>query len=300
MSFLRSALAVVLVAAGPTGAYAKGNDAWRWTVSGGGVYQADASLDSGGDVAVGRYFASASAASQVAEDWRLGVSLGYGETRYEFSGTGGVAGLAPWDRVRELRIGGSVQHDAGNGWTLFGIPSVRFNAETGADLGDGATGGLLAGASYRFSDTLTIGPGFGVFSEIEDDVSWFPILIVDWQISERLSLETGRGFAASRGPGLQLRWRQSPQWQFAFGGRYEKQRFRLDDTGAAPGGVGEDRAIPVFALAEYAASRDVSLSLIAGAEVAGELRLEDSAGNGVAQSDVSTAAFFGATLRASF
>ena len=42
---------------------------------------------------------------------------------------------------------------------IFGIPSLRFNTESGVSLDEGVNGGLLAGASYRVSDSLRIGPG---------------------------------------------------------------------------------------------------------------------------------------------
>jgi len=32
--------------------------------------------------------------------------------------------------------------------------------------------GLLAAATYRVNDRLSIGPGFGVFSELEDETDW--------------------------------------------------------------------------------------------------------------------------------
>ena len=273
---------------------------WQWTLQAGAVHQMESSLDDGGDVGIDRFFAGAAGAQVYGGVWRIGASLGYGEDHYDFSGASGFGGLDPWGEIRELRVGVPVQYFANEDWTFYAIPSLRFNAETGASLGDGQSGGVIAGAAYRVSDRLSIGPGLGAFTEIEDDASFFPILLVDWTITDTLSLETGGGFAASRGAGLQLRWQYSPSWQFALGGRYEKTRFRLDDDGPAPDGVGQDEAVPLFALAEYSVTRDVKLSLIGGAEVGGEMRLEDKSGNRVAHSDLSTAAFFGATFQARF
>jgi hypothetical protein len=283
-------------AAQPTGAHGT----WRWTGQAGMLFQPESSLDTGGDMQVSRYFLEGGGATVTAGGWRLGVSLGYGEDDYEFSGNAGFGGLNPWGRVRDLRISAPVQYRLNDSWTVYGIPSLRFNAERGASLDDGRTAGVLAGAAYRISERLTIGPGLGVFSELEDSTGVFPLLIIDWKISDRLSLETGRGFAASRGPGLQLRWAYSTNWEFAFGGRYEKTRFRLDDRGVAPGGVGEDTAVPLFAVAEYAFSPDTKLSIFGGTEVNGSLRLEDSSGRRVNASDQSSAPFFGASLQTSF
>jgi hypothetical protein len=46
--------------------------------------------------------------------------------------------------------------------------------------------------------------------------------------------------------------------------------------------------------------QDLKLGLIGGAEVGGELRLEDDAGKLIGRSDLSEAMFLGATFQASF
>ena len=247
-----------------------------------------------------RYFVSAGAGRLFAGRWRIGATLGYGQTDYDFSGNPGFEGSAPWNRVRDVRFSTPIQYFANKNWTIYAIPTLRFNAESDAALEDGINGGILAGAAYRVNEKLTIGPGLGIFSEIEDSTSFFPLLIIDWKISDTLSLETGGGFAASRGPGVQLRWRYSPRWQLSLGGRYEKVRFRLDDTAPAPDGVGEDKSFPLFAVAEYTVAEDMSLSLVGGAETGASLRLEDSSGRKIYSSDLSTAPFLGATFQIRF
>lgn len=293
-----SVLAVALLAHAAQAASDPG--AWQWRAQAGALLQSDSDLDTGGDMAVDRFFVEVSGGSMLSGDTRLGFSLGYGEDDYDFSGTTGFAGLNPWGTARELRLGATLQHTLNSSWTVYGIPSLRFNAESGASLDDGLTGGLLAGASYRVNEQLSIGPGIGVFSELEDSASFIPILLIDWQISESLSLETGRGFAASRGPGLQLRWDYSPNLTMSLGARYEKTRFRLDDNGVAPGGVGEDRAVPVFVSADYKLTANSALSVFGGVELNGSVRLEDSAGRQLSKSDLADAPFFGAAFRTRF
>lgn len=288
-----SGLAILVV--GGFSAVAMAQDRGGWSLDAGFVQQPSVSIDGGGDVDSVRAYAEIGRSWRTEQGARLGLSIGYGEQHYDFSGAG-FALPDPWGRIRELRLGARYVHPLDSAWSLFAFPSLRFSAESGAALDDGATVGVLAGGTYRFSEDLSIGPGVGVFSEIEDDVSLFPILLLDWAITDRLSLESGRGFAASRGPGLQLRWRQSSTWDFAVGGRYEKVRFRLDDDGPAAGGVGEDASVPVFAVARYHASRDTMLSLLVGAQTSATLRLEDSNGALVREADADTGAFYGLTL----
>lgn len=271
---------------------------WRWQIEALAAHGFETAIDTGGQFRVNRSFIQGGGNQTLTDDWQFGVSVGYGADHYDFSGASGFGGLDPWEVVHEFRMSVPLRYVASDRWRFFGIPSLRFNAESGASFSDGATVGVLAGAAYRVNESLTLGPGFGIFSEIEDRATLFPILLMDWRITDHWSLNTGPGLAASRGPGLQLRWQASPQWTFTFGGRYEKVRFRLDDHGPAPDGVGAVQSIPFFLQAQYAITPGASLSLIGGAEVGGEFRLEDASGRWLDSSDVSTAPFLGITFRA--
>jgi hypothetical protein len=272
---------------------------WRISAELGAAHQFEGSLDSGGDFEVTYYAARLGASRVFAERLRAGLSVGYGEDHYSFT-NGNIAGNAPWSDIRDLRVGAPLQYRTEGRWTLFAIPTLRFAAEKRADLEDGRYGGILGGASYRFSERLSLGPGFGIFSEIEDDTSLFPVLLIDWKISDGLRLETGRGFAASRGPGIALNWTPDAHWTLSLGARYESFRFRLDDQGTAPGGVGEKRAFPLFLAAKRRIGADVTLAAIVGAELGGRLRLEDRDGALLSESDYDAAPMAGATLRIDF
>jgi hypothetical protein len=226
--------------------------------------------------------------------------LGFGENRYGFSGYSGFGLLDPWGNIRQLRISIPIRYRSGNNWTYIGIPSLRYFGESGASASDSQQWGVLAAAAYRFSDRLTIGPGLGVFTDIEDSTDLFPIVFVDWKITDTLSLNTGRGLAATRGPGVALNWTPTSNWRFGLEARYEKMRFRLDDDGSIPSGVGQDRSVPVALAATYSPSSDVELTLLGGVEFAGELRLEDSDGNRLDDSDYDSAPFAGAVARIKF
>jgi hypothetical protein len=231
---------------------------------------------------------------------RVSFAAAFGRDRYDFSGNADFSGSRPWKRINRLRFSVPVNWAVDDHWTLFFLPTLRFYGESGADLGDSATGGGLAGFSYRFSDRLTLGPGLGVLSRLEDSVNVFPILIIDWEITDRLSLKTGRGLGATQGPGLALSYRASDAWSLALGGRYESLRFRLDDSGPAPDGVGEDRSFPLYLSATYNRGRDLQLSVIGGVELGGTLRVEDSRGRRITKQDYDTAPFLGLSFNFRF
>ena len=154
--------------------------------------------------------------------------------------------------------------------------------------------------AWRINADLTIGPGIGVFDRIEDSTRVFPILLIDWNFGERWNLSTGRGLAASQGPGLTLSYKLSPAWSFGLSGRYEEVQFRLDDEGPAPGGVGTDQSLPLVLSAAWEPSSAVSLSIFAGMEFAGELEWKNANGEVLSQQDYDAAPIIGATFKFEF
>jgi hypothetical protein len=281
---------------------------WRYQLEAGATAGQRASMDAGGDVAVDVWSTRVGARYVWAGGLSAGLSVGYGEQRYSFDTdppvSGGAAsafsGAAPWSRIDNVRVSAPVFWRPDERWSLFAIPTLRWNAERGASLDDGRIGGLLAAASYRVNDRLSIGPGFGVFSELEDETSWFPILAIDWRITDALTLSTGQGFAASRGPGLTLRWHTNEHWSVSLGGRYEKERFRLDNRGVAPNGIGESTATSVFVAVTRRLGWAGSVSAVAGVDVNGSLRLEDADGDLLDRTDIDDAPYIGAAANLRF
>jgi hypothetical protein len=98
---------------------------------------------------------------------------------------------------------------------------------------------------------------------------------------------------------LALNYKASDRLSFSVGARYEKLRFRLDDSyDGAEGGVGEDRTIPLFGSVSFQASDHWRLSLLGGIGFANELRIEDASGNAVLEDDSDPSPFVG--LHAAF
>ncbi|MXU64242.1 hypothetical protein [Oceanomicrobium pacificus] len=266
----------------------------------GTVAQTPAGLDGGGSFSVNRTFIEPSYGYAWDRDTTLGFAVGLGQSRYDFSDSVNGGGAQPWERIDDLRLSGVLRFKPTDSTSAIIIPSIRANYETGAELKDATTYGAIAGISWDLGPSLRIGPGFGAFSEIGGGTSLFPILLLDWDITDRLNFGTGGGLAASQGPGLALNYSVNDDWTVGVGGRYEKIRFRLNDRGPAPGGIGEDESFPLFLTVERALWPTAAISFVAGAELNGRLRLEDSAGNLVDEQEYETAPFFGLTFRTRF
>jgi hypothetical protein len=230
----------------------------------------------------------------------VGLSVGYDRNAYTFPGPTGISSSDPWRGINTVRIGAPVRWGFDEEWTLFVIPTVRWTLADGADWGRSVSGGGFVGFSYRFNDSLTAGPGFGALSQLEESPSYFPVLIVDWDITERLNLATGRGLGASQGPGLQLSYELSETWGISLGGRYERFRFRLNADAPSPHGVGQDRGVPMYLGVRYSWSPKGSLALLGGADLGGQLQLMDDDGDEVASSGYEPAPFLGFALDLKF
>lgn len=288
-------------------AFAQGADSerqfgpWVWGLSGGAVHQSDAGFSQAdGEFSVSRGFFQGSLGYAWDRRTSVSLSVGAGSSDYDFSPQAAIDGLQPWERIEDYRVSVPIRFAPSENTNVILIPSVRTAAETGASLDRGRTEGFIGGISWKLSDTLTIGPGMGWFSEIGGGSNAFPILVVDWKITDKLSLSTGRGLAASQGPGLTLDYQLAKNWKLGLSGRYEKTRFAVDTEAQGLGRIGEDRSLPLVFSLDYSPWPMTSVTAMLGAEFEGSLRLEDEKGGRIARSDFDTAPVIGLSFSSRF
>ncbi len=270
---------------------------WVSQIDGLAAYQGSADLDQGGDFSATRSFLRATGLYRFDSETSLGISVSYGQLDYDFS----AADNQPWNDIRDIRISAPLRFQAGQRVSVFVSPQVRWDYQKGAASSDGRTYGVFAGVAWQISESLTIGPAFGAFTQLEDSgVDFFPALLVDWDINDRWNLNTGSGIGATRGPGLTLSYALNDDFSLSLSARSEKIRFRLDDAELAPNGIGEDKSLPVVASLSYAPNPGVSLTVFAGAEFDGRLTLEDENGNEISRQSYDTAPLVGLALRLRF
>lgn len=261
------------------------------------AWQGTADLSGSGSFSANRAFVRASSIYSLVDGNSIGVSASFGQFDYEFDG----ATNQPWTDIRDVRFSLPVRFSVGDSASVFLAPQVRWDFQSGVSASDGQTEGFFAAVAWKISESLTIGPAFGAFTQLEDSsINFFPALLVDWDINEKWNLNTGSGIGATQGPGLTLSYDYSNTVSFSLSARSEKIRFRLDSSGLAPDGIGEDQSIPVVLSLDYKPSRNVSLSVFAGAEFSGELALEDARGNQISRQTYDTAPIAGLAFRARF
>ena len=294
-------LASAMICVMPLTAQAQAPSRFVFKIEGGGLHQSEVDLsDSSGGFSMDRSFIGASLDYGWSMRDSIGISIGGGRSSYSFNDLTGLGGGEPWNKIEDSRISVTWRFGIGDKGSVFLIPTARMDGERGSRSGDSTTYGLLAAAAWRINDTLTIGPGFGVFSRLEESTKFFPILAIDWNITDRWSLSTGRGLAASQGPGLTLGYELNEDWTLGIAGRLEDIEFRLDDQGVAAGGVGRDQSLPLVFTAMLDPSPKLNLSVFAGVEIAGKLKLKDALGDVIEESSYDPAPVFGATFEFRF
>ena len=286
---------IVLVSSLP--ATAQTRTGWSTQFDGFTVFQGETDLDGGGEFSANRTFLRAGAIYNLENGNSVGISASFGFLDYDFDNMR----QDPWGNIRDYRISAPMRFSISETATVFIAPQARWDYEKGADVSDSFTYGVFAGVSWKVSDNLTIGPAFGAYSQLEDSgADFFPALLIDWDISDRWNLTTGSGLGATGGPGLTLGYAVTDMWKVSLAARSESARFRLDDDGPAPDGIGEDKSIPVVLSLQYDPNPGMAFSAFVGAEFNGRLRLEDSSGSKISRQDYDTAPLAGVAFRVRF
>jgi hypothetical protein len=290
------ALASLAAVAGAVHAQAPG---WTPFVSVTPVSQGHADLDGGGDYRAWSMFLRGGVLGSLGGGNLAGVVLNLDRTDPSFTSPAAFGNVAPWGVVQRYGVAAPLSFAVGGGWSLGVTPSVDWSHEDGADRGESLGWGAIVSATRRDGDGNRIGFGLGVFDRLEE-TSVFPLLIVDWKLSDRWRL-TNPLPAGPTGPaGLEIDYRFDGGWNLGLGAAWRTTRFRLSEGGPVANGIGEERGVPVFLRGTRDFGAGVTLNLYAGFVTAGQLRVEDASGRALREVDVDPAPLLGATLSARF
>ena len=262
------------------------------------IWQGNANIDNGGDFDAAGIGIRAGTSTGFGTGHRAGFALHYDHLDYDFSRQTAF-GDAPWGQVQRFGFSVPLLFSGTGGWSYGVTPSVEWAGEDGADSGESMAYGGIVSATRVYGPDQRLGLGVGVFSQFEE-TKVIPILIVNWRLNDRWSLVNPLPAGPVGPAGLELDYRFDNGWRLGLGAASRSLRFRLSDTGPIPGGVGEQRGVPVFLRLSANPSDQLSLVLFAGALVGGELRVEDSGGNRLRNESFDPAPLLGATFRIRF
>jgi len=267
-----------IVSAQTPGSPPGGPPAVSTSVAAGYLYQFGTAISGGGDFRVSRAFASADATGTTGSKTVLGLGLTYDREEYAFSGSSGLVAFVPWGTIHRVGFSPSLVRSISPDWWLLVAPSIGYAGEEGADPGDALVYGAVVSVSKTVRRDLSLGLGTGAFRQIGQ---WrvFPFLSVRWQINDRWRLSNPLRVGPAGPAGLELSYTLDGNWEAAAGGAYRSYRFRLDEGGAVPGGVGEIRGIPLFARLSRSWGQGWKADLYAGVALGGKLGLENGRGD---------------------
>lgn len=268
---------------------------WSSGIQVGSQFQFDTDLDHGGSYRHQQFNVQASRTFLWDLQTSASLALSYGNTSYHFSGGDVGTDATPWGDVHSLSLSTPLRKGVNDQWSVLIVPIVNFAGESNANFNDALTGGIFAAANYRFNKNLTIGPGFAAMSQLQDSVSFFPLLLIKWNISDKLKFNVGRDMNANQGAGVTLSYKANQNWMYSIGGYYQQLRFRLNKNGDVASGVGEESGFPVVASVNYSLNPAIKMTLIAGVELDGELIVEDNDGDEV-YNDSSSSGLIGGAL----
>jgi hypothetical protein len=273
-----------------------------WALSGGDVYQFDSDIDGGGSFSENRFFIGGGLSYEFTPSLTIDFKVASEIDDYDFKGGGAFTAPAdgtPWKTTADITMRGLGRWKVDDNWRVFLGGVVSWAAETDADLAKAITGGGLFGASYTFSEDLTLGAGVQISTRLEDDLLYIPSPIIDWRITEQLFISNMRapvGYPASLG--VEVVYYLSQDLNVSVGSRYEYRRFRLNESGPSliHNGVGTNSGFPVWLRFEWRPIPEIRLHLLGGVTVAQKLELDDRNGNTLSKADVGTSPFVGLFL----
>ncbi len=278
---------------------------WQYTTRLDVSNQFDANIDGGGHVKKLRFEGGVGLAGPISKIIRLHLDFDYAHDSYDF-GSGSTAGCVdpvacfrgrPWNNVNliDLSVGaGLIVNDA---IQVIAIVPMRWAFEGGADELT-TSAGLIGGLRIRLTKGFVATVGVGIQSEIEDDMSVFPVVGLEWQMTEQLSLRT-RGDAYQGGSGA-IVWGPSDAFQALVSAGFTRERFRLDDGAPNSDGIGQYRAVPVTAGFKLNIAEGTYIGIEGGVAVAGEVQLEDNGGNTLRAENFDTAGILHGVFKIQF
>ncbi len=259
------------------------------------AYQGEADIDGGGNLTVNRFDVGLLGRFAPMDRLQSTSTVFFSVNDYDFGG-GGFAAGDPWNTILTMRMLTRLRYALSTEWGISGGGVFIFSPESGANWGDSFSGGGLLAFDYTHSKTLFVSLGVAVISQIEDDARFTPSIILNWLPYQDWKVRVGSvpasGGAAAAG---EVAYQVAEPVEIGLGLLYNQRRFRLNN-----GGVGEDNNLPLRLRLGWDITRDISLNLLAGVALAGEVRIDDRYGNQLNKQNYDPAPYIGARFVGGF
>lgn len=249
--------------------------------------QFKAKTDSGDSFEAWRVGLAGEFGGPINESILLGIRGGYQHTNYNFRlddkanpppdyGSNRLP-RDPWGGINSFQIVPSATILVGSRLSVIAAVPIRWAAETGSRRNAFAAG-ISSIVRWQITDNFRVGVGIGVTSQLEDDAETFPIVSLDWQITDALQFQTEGSWL--QGGNAVLLWGANQSIRLTFSAGYERDRFRMDDNGFQTdrNGIGEVTAVPLDIGLRFRLYEAAFFDFRLGLAVAGRLRVENNNG----------------------
>ncbi len=255
------------------------------------AHQFDTSVNNGGKVGVDMYGLEFRIDSVITDEDDVEFYFQYQRDVWDFSGTTGVGVTDPWETINTINFAATWFHKYDGKSKLFaaGIAKMSFEESSSDDILFGGTVGII----HSYSSELTLGIGLSIIQQVLDDAKWFPAFVLNWKLSEELTLTSDISTRFGSRTGVELVWTPRKDWTLGAGVAYGYSRFALDDSGFAPNGAGEATSVPLIFRATYHASPSTDITFFGGIVYGGSLEVVNSAKQEVLSEDYDPAGAVG-------
>lgn len=202
------------------------------------------------------------------QDNSLGSPSGYGSNELPHD---------PWGPISTIDLSPGATILVGDRFSVVAAVPIRWSAETGSSQ-NAFTAGISGLVRWQVTDLFRIGLGIGVTSQLEHDTETFPIISLDWQISDSMEFQTTGSW--TQGGQAALVWGPNKSVRVTFSAGYERNRFRLDDNGfqADRNGIGEISAVPLEIGLRFRLYERAFFDFRVGLNVAGRIQIRNDNG----------------------
>ena len=217
----------------------------------------------------------------------LRAGADYVHTRFAFASNTrlGLSDSELFRHVREVRLSAQLLTPWSRTWSsqLFGAVTSGFESGAAPDATLSGIAGL--GVARRFSDRLSMGLGGLLLHPMGSQaVTVVPIVLLDWQMTERLALRSRQAITLSYL--IDPRRRLSVAAVASF---FDRKQFRLDEAGPVPAGVAELKGFEVGGRVTWEPFPALTVQGAVEAALRQNLHLEDRAGRDTVDVDLEDA-----------
>jgi hypothetical protein len=273
--------------------------AWRYDVAVTSFHLPEATLDAGGKTNLTSYHFKADARRRINSGSSIGFVFRYGYYDREFSG-GGFAALQPWGDTQRLALNTLFLAHLNDEWTYGIRPFVSSFSESGDINSDTVSYGVSIAAVSHWTSDRHLGLGIRAAHGIDGETKLLPFVIVNWRFNDQWRIRNPSEPDLIGAAGLELNYQPGERWELSLLGVYHSPDFRLDESGLAPGGIGEHEGAVALARVNRRWESGLILKGYLGVVIGGTLEVRDARDRVVARTDYDTAPLAGIALERSF